>query len=217
MPQQKKKETIKNRSATKEKLIRAGAKIFSKHGYDAASVKKIAEESGVNVSLINRYFGGKEGLLLVLVKKLIVEKQEGQLGYPPQTTLKAEIFEYLKYRLSVDIQNDQLTRILISQIAINKKFRDNVLQAFSSETDTNFRERLVALQEQGKIPPQLNVDQVFTVISYLSFSANFLGHEIMSRPRKELIKLFDEFSTIYAIGLTQANQNTCPSKKSPTS
>lgn len=194
--------SVRSRTRTEAKLLDAAAELFSQLGYDGTSVKRIAEKSGANVSLINRYFGGKEGLLLTLVERLIVQKQQGDLGYPPQPSLEEELCEYLKYRLVVDTGNDQLIRILVSQIALNERFRKSVLQAFSSRTDENFRERLLDLRARGEIPPSLDIDRVFHAVSYLSFSAGFLGKIVMKRSTKELHSLFEDFSNAYAVGLT---------------
>ena len=49
-------------SDTHEALLAAAKHIFSVRGFDAATVKDLADEAGVNVSLISYHFGGKEGL-----------------------------------------------------------------------------------------------------------------------------------------------------------
>lgn len=53
---------VKNDS-TYERLILAGLKLFSEHGYDATSTRMIAQEAGVNLSAISFHFSGKERLL----------------------------------------------------------------------------------------------------------------------------------------------------------
>lgn len=47
---------------TKESLIAAGIQLFAKNGFDGVSVKEIAAQAGVNVSLVSYHFDGKEGL-----------------------------------------------------------------------------------------------------------------------------------------------------------
>ncbi len=49
-------------SATRDAIALAARNQFAEHGYDAAGLRQIADEAGVNVALINRYFGSKEGL-----------------------------------------------------------------------------------------------------------------------------------------------------------
>lgn len=51
----------KNES-TKDKLIKAGIRLFSKYGYAATSTRMLANEAGVNLSAISFHFTGKEGL-----------------------------------------------------------------------------------------------------------------------------------------------------------
>lgn len=48
---------------TRDKLLAAAKRIFAEKGYGGATVKEIADEAGVNISLISYHFQGKEGLL----------------------------------------------------------------------------------------------------------------------------------------------------------
>lgn len=48
--------------ATKEAILEAARMVFMNKGYDSAGTREIAERAGVNVALISRYFGSKEGL-----------------------------------------------------------------------------------------------------------------------------------------------------------
>ena len=52
----------RNSDGTKQAIIEAAQIIFTRHGYDMAPTRDIAAMAGVNVALINRYFGSKEGL-----------------------------------------------------------------------------------------------------------------------------------------------------------
>ncbi len=55
---------------TKAQILQAAATIFARDGFAGAHVAEIAEEAGVNVALIYRYFGSKEGLLKTLLAAL---------------------------------------------------------------------------------------------------------------------------------------------------
>ena len=48
--------------ATRDALIASARELFAARGYAGASVRAIARGAGVDPSLINHYFGGKEGL-----------------------------------------------------------------------------------------------------------------------------------------------------------
>ncbi|WP_016699472.1 TetR family transcriptional regulator [Actinoalloteichus spitiensis] len=52
----------RNRSATRQRLLAAARHRFAKEGYEAASVRDIAADAGVDAALVFRYFGSKKGL-----------------------------------------------------------------------------------------------------------------------------------------------------------
>lgn len=48
-------------------LLRAAARLMERNGSQAVSMQAVAEEAGVSVGLIYRYFGGKDDLLLAVI------------------------------------------------------------------------------------------------------------------------------------------------------
>jgi AcrR family transcriptional regulator len=48
--------------STKEALLVAAKKVFATKGYAGATVKEVADEAGVNVSLVSYHYNGKENL-----------------------------------------------------------------------------------------------------------------------------------------------------------
>jgi AcrR family transcriptional regulator len=49
-------------AATRRDLLQAARRRFADQGYAATTVRQVADDAGVNVSLISRYFSSKEGL-----------------------------------------------------------------------------------------------------------------------------------------------------------
>ncbi len=47
----------------KRRIFEAAAALFVNKGYSAIGVREIAKEAGVNIAMINYYFGGKSGIL----------------------------------------------------------------------------------------------------------------------------------------------------------
>jgi len=56
----------------KDHILVVAEKLFSQHGYDGTSTRSIASEAGVNLAMLNYYFGSKEG-----VYKAVLEKRLG--------------------------------------------------------------------------------------------------------------------------------------------
>ncbi|WP_069659483.1 TetR/AcrR family transcriptional regulator [Arcticibacter eurypsychrophilus] len=54
----------------KEIILNHAERLFSENGYDGASTRAIAKDAGVNMAMLNYYFGSKEGLYkAVFVRK----------------------------------------------------------------------------------------------------------------------------------------------------
>ncbi len=60
----------RNSSSTKERILQAAKKLFSHYGYKNVGTRAIAHEAGVNITLINRYFGSKKNLFKCVIDTL---------------------------------------------------------------------------------------------------------------------------------------------------
>ncbi len=59
--------------STEQKIISAAQNIFTKKGFAATRTRDIAEESGINLALINYYFGSKENLFKIIVEQKFMD------------------------------------------------------------------------------------------------------------------------------------------------
>ncbi len=184
----------KDRKATEKRLLSAAESVFARRGFDAAGVREIAEEAQANVSLINRYFGGKEGLLLALTERFLEAKSKEALLYPRQHTLADEIEGYLHHRLADDRKNQALVRLIVSRIAIDAKFREQAMRPLDGRADVNFRERIERLKERGAVSRDTEIDLLYATVAYFSFSANFFCALIEDRADEEIDAMFSAFA-----------------------
>lgn len=66
---------ISKSAQTRKRLLDVAEELFSQFSFDSVSVRKIAGKAGVDASLINHYFGSKEGLFNKVLDR-IVQPQE---------------------------------------------------------------------------------------------------------------------------------------------
>ncbi|QBF33356.1 TetR/AcrR family transcriptional regulator [Thalassococcus sp. S3] len=192
--QTKKTISIKDRAATEARILAAAREVFARRGYDAAGLREIAETAQANLSLISRYFGGKEGLLDALTEQFVSARREGGLPYPPQETLRDEIYRYLHAKLREDLRDEDIVRLLISRAAIDADFRKKGAENLDGKADANFRERVADLQARGAVGSEVDIDLLFAAVMYASFSVNFFGAMVGARPDQEIDALFGNYA-----------------------
>lgn len=55
--------------STEQKIIEAARTVFTKKGFAATRTRDIADEAGINLALLNYYFGSKKSCLKWLWRK----------------------------------------------------------------------------------------------------------------------------------------------------
>ena len=65
---------------TRQTLLDAARRRFAIDGYAATTVRDIADDAGVNVALIGRYFGSKEGLFEACLEVAVQELRQSSAG-----------------------------------------------------------------------------------------------------------------------------------------
>lgn len=71
--------------ATRWRIVDAAREVLLERGYGGASTRAVAEEAGVGLSLVHYHFGGKQGLLLEVLKReneLLLERQRALYAAP---------------------------------------------------------------------------------------------------------------------------------------
>ncbi|MDT3403842.1 TetR/AcrR family transcriptional regulator [Mucilaginibacter terrae] len=53
----------------RDHILDVAERVFAEHGFDGSSTRLISGEAGVNMAMLNYYFGSKEGLLVALFER----------------------------------------------------------------------------------------------------------------------------------------------------
>src|SRR4051812_27471539 len=61
----------KDKIGKKDHILDVAERMFSELGFDGASTRTISSEAGVNMAMLNYYFGSKEGLFLAIFERKI--------------------------------------------------------------------------------------------------------------------------------------------------
>lgn len=114
--------TGRDAQATRERLVAAARKAFSRQGFERTTVREIAGDAGVNPALINRYFGGKEQLFAEAVS---IELSFPDLAAAPRHGVGRKLAAHFFTRWEGS-ENDDLLRVLVRAAATNEEAAERI-------------------------------------------------------------------------------------------
>ena len=136
--------SIERNEATRDLLLRAAKSVFAKCGYEGATVKQIATQAGVNVSLVSYHFNGKEGLYRTCFEE-VGRQRLAATERVLKTPLSAEDFrvrlqlfteEFFLWNLAEADVCVILHRECVGEMPLTKDiFRDTFLKSFQIFSD----------------------------------------------------------------------------------
>ncbi|WP_436416066.1 TetR/AcrR family transcriptional regulator [Petrimonas sp.] len=115
---------------TEQKIVEAARKIFTQKGYAATKTRDIAEEAGINLALLNYYFGSKENLF----KQIVSEKFEDLFGLMSPILSDRHITLEEKIRILVSNytkllrENEELPIFVLNELKNNGIMFNYILQ-----------------------------------------------------------------------------------------
>jgi AcrR family transcriptional regulator len=140
--------------STAESILRSAAKRFWRDGYASTSVRRIAQDAGVDPALVIRYYGSKEELFL---KTLPVQGFWDEVLAGPLDTLGARLVDFILSRASDQMLGIHTTLLRASDSpAVRAKLYEIVDRSFIDVLkdrlpgpDAVLRARLIAAQVGG--------------------------------------------------------------------
>jgi AcrR family transcriptional regulator len=122
--------TTRDASNTRQLLLVAARRRFARDGYAATTVREIANDAGVNVALINRYFTSKEGLFEACIARAAEHLDRSEtaaltvedllrsiLRRLPNSTEEYPLELMLLLRSSGDDRADEIRRTILESFA----------------------------------------------------------------------------------------------------
>ncbi len=193
----------RSRKNTIQTLLDAALRVFSKYGYDAATTRLIARESGVNESLIHRYFKSKEGLLRSLIDSFYEKELAGgfRAQYPGGDSFLREILNYCSFRLDLFVKHRSFFKVIIYRALVDPKLMENI-NRLTAGSNKILLDRLAEFQRRGMIRPEVNLPISAYAINMLTFSTCMLGHVVLGYDRAKILKNFEVLAKDYAAGLS---------------
>jgi AcrR family transcriptional regulator len=117
------KEMDKDKIDKKEHILDVAEKVFSELGFDGASTRTISGEAGVNMAMLNYYFGSKEGLFLAVFNRKISSFKNllQNIGSDDTTTSWAKMEKYIDLYVQRVVNNNCFQKMLYQELAMQRR------------------------------------------------------------------------------------------------
>jgi TetR/AcrR family transcriptional regulator len=116
-------EMDKDKIDKKDHILDVAEKVFSELGFDGASTRTISGEAGVNMAMLNYYFGSKEGLFLAVINRKITSFQNllQNLGNDASISSWNKIEKYIELYTQRVVTNNCFQKLLYQELSMQRR------------------------------------------------------------------------------------------------
>lgn len=120
----------KDKIDKKDHILDVAERVFSEMGYDGASTRLISGEAGVNMAMLNYYFGSKEGLFLAVFDRKITNFQNilQNLGSDDSMGSWDKMERYVELYSERVVNNNCFQKLLYQEMGMSRRtgLSDNI-------------------------------------------------------------------------------------------
>jgi len=181
----------KDKIDKKDHILDVAERVFSELGYDGASTRTISGEAGVNMAMLNYYFGSKEGLFLAVFNRKIISFQNllQNLGNDGSMTAWSKIEKYIELYAQRVVNNNCFQKMLYQEMAMQR--RGELADSISNILMKNVSEVHKILQDgidNGEFNKDIDMEMVIAtiygtknfIINSPQLTSNMLGYDIQN-------------------------------------
>lgn len=173
----------------KDHILYVAERIFSEAGFDGASTRMISGEAGVNMAMLNYYFGSKEGLYMAIFRRKISASLTilQNIGSDDTITAWGKLERFIDNYVERIIANTCFQKLINRELSSSKRseLTDQMTELLMSNV-LEFKKIILEGVDTGifhtDIDPDLAILTVFGTKNYLINSHHFvstmLGHDI---------------------------------------
>lgn len=190
----------RDKAATKRALLAAAVEVFARQGYDGATTKAVAAAAGVNEGLIQRYFGGKAGLLQAVVNGICDERLADCRLAPLGDCLKTEIAAFLHHEVANAAANRDFMRVLLSRALVDAALAATLKAQYKESRIPRLVERLRHFKEEGRLDSSVDLQALATTIVTFAFGLGFMQQVVLAEDPKYLEGIIENIAATVVRG-----------------
>jgi TetR/AcrR family transcriptional regulator len=185
-------------STTEERILEAAKKVFHSKGYDGARMQEIADEAGVNKSLVHYYYRNKDNIFQAVFEdaftRLIARLNE---IFFSELTFTAKIETFVGYYVTFLSQNSYLPLFILNGLYE----KPGQLKKMLEKNQLSPELLLDKMRKQAKEELNLDIDPFHIYINILALSifpvvARPLLQSIFGFSNEQMTQFYEERKTV---------------------
>jgi len=123
-----------NKPDKKEHILETAERVFAELGYEGASTRLLAKEAGVNMAMLNYYFGSKDGLLEAVLKRRISGMHQALQEVINRSELSSwdKLFQITDLYLDRVLTNKRFHRLIHRELSLMQRSDDLYQSVFDA-------------------------------------------------------------------------------------
>ena len=191
-------------------LIEAATVLFAERGYESTTTRMIADRVGCSEALIQNYFGGKDGLLLAVMRS--GGDWEVYLAFfrrPLSVSMEEEAVEHLVYVIKGLTDRASYLRILVSRALVDPsfqaKFGDYTLRR---QVLAALTERFERCRQGGMLSDSVPISSTAEWLVDMGFHLGFIHPHLLGREPAHVTTLARDFARLFGRAVQHQNNQT---------
>ncbi|MBB3054494.1 TetR/AcrR family transcriptional regulator [Mucilaginibacter gotjawali] len=179
----------KDKIDKKDHILDVAERVFSDLGFDGASTRMISGEAGVNMAMLNYYFGSKEGLFLAVFERKISSFQTllQNIGNDESISSWDKLEKCIDNYVDRMIVNNCFQKLINREMSMGKRWDltdkiTEILMINVMEFKKIFEEGIKNGSFGKDIDPELMIATIFGTKNYIinapHIASLMLGHDI---------------------------------------
>jgi len=155
-----------SRLEVRARLGAAARELFALHGFEAVSLRQVANAAGVTPAMVHYYFGDKHGLWLAVIEDYLEEALGGMLAAREEIEGPGGLAIYLSRHTQLLGRQPWLAPLLFREVVLGGGPSADFVQRFPAQLRELLKGAIAAARERGEISADLDSDLL--MVSLLS-------------------------------------------------
>jgi len=167
----------------------AASKLFASKGFEATTTREIAAEASCAEGLIHRYFTGKQGLLLAILRhrasRQAIELVESAW---PTPTVEEELLQLVEWEVERAWEDREFLKIVLRQAMVNTALAEVINKTVLIERSKGITERLKRFKDCRDLP-KAELEALANFVITTGFMFGFMRPVVLRQDRDQTAKM----------------------------